>query len=101
MCKKCCVKHVNASGKQSACKLKSHMATHTTQGSNVLDDNNVELEEEEEDVNEEEMHDEMDDGDTDEKENGRDSEDDNDNDDNVLELPTLGEDENEWDGHSV
>ena len=100
MCKKCCVKHVNASGKKSACKLKSHKATPTTQGTNVLDDNNVELEEEE-DVNEEEMHDEMDDGDTDEKENGRDDEDDNDNDDNVLELPTLGEDENEWDGHSV
>ena len=40
------------------------------------------------------MNDEMDDGDTDEKENGRDDEDDNDNDDNVLELPTLGEDEN-------
>ena len=47
------------------------------------------------------MHDEMDDGDTDEKENGRDGKDDNDNDDNVLELPTLGEDENEWDGHSI
>ena len=27
--------------------------------------------------------------------------DDNDNDDNILELPTLDEDENEWDGHSV
>ena len=53
MCKKCCVKYVNASGKVSACKLKTHKVTPTTKGNTVHDDDNVEVEEN--DVNDGEM----------------------------------------------